>query len=75
MIVTMYTVTDEDEICWIDCYIDDNKIIAGYRIPAHIDRELNLIVFTDELNLFIGGGQITVKATTALVDILEKRFN
>ena len=70
----MYTVTDTDEICWIDCYIDDNRILAGYRIPAYIDHELNLVVFTDELNLFIAGGQITVKATTALVDILEKRL-
>ena len=75
MIVQLHTITDDgDDVVWIDAYIDENKITVGWRIPLHIDKELDLIVYTDELNLFIGGSQITVKATVDLLEILQERL-
>ena len=74
MIVELYTVTEDNEAVWVDAYIDENKITLGYKIPAYVDEELDLIVYTDELNLFVGGGQITVKSTVTLLEILEERF-
>ena len=75
MIVQMYTETDRGEEVWIDAYLDENKIVCGYPIPAYIDPDIpNLIIYTDELNLFVGGGQITVKSTALLLVILKERF-
>ena len=70
----MYTITNADEEVWIPTYIDENKISVGWKIPAYIDQELDLIVYTDELNIYIGGGQITVKSTVMLLKILELRL-
>ena len=74
MIVQLLTETDKGEVVWIDAFLDENKISLGYPIPAYIDEELDLIVYTDELNLFVVGGQITVKSTARLIAILETRF-
>lgn len=75
MIVKLFTITDEgqDEV-WIDAYIDENKINVGWRIPLYIDDELDVVVFGDELNLFVGGQQITVKSTAYLLEILKERL-
>jgi len=75
MIVQLNTITDDgDDVVWIDAYIDENKISVGWKIPAYIDDELDLIVFTDELNLFVDGNQISVKSTSRLLAILEERL-
>ena len=74
MIVQMYTITNADEEVWIDTYIDENKISVGWKIPAYVDQELDLIVYSDELNLFIDGNQVSVKSTERLLSILEERF-
>ena len=76
MIVQLCTVTDEtNDVVWIDAYIDENKIVVGWRIPLYIDEDVeDLIIYGDELNLFIGGSQITVKATVDLLDILKERL-
>lgn len=74
MIVQLNTMTDALEEVWIDAYIDENKISVGWKIPAYIDDELDLIVFTDELNLFVDGNQISVKSTARLLAILEERL-
>ena len=70
----MYTITNADEEVWIDAYIDENKISVGWKIPAYVDQELDLIVYSDELNLFIDGNQMSVKSTERLLSILEERF-
>jgi len=74
MIVQMYTLTNDDQEVWIDTYIDENKISVGWRIPAYVDDELDLIVYSDELNLFIDGNQMSVKSTERLLSILQERF-
>ena len=76
MIVQLCTVTDEtNDVVWIDAYIDENKIVVGWRIPLYIDDDVDdLIIYGDELNLFIGSGQITVKATVDLLEILQERL-
>ena len=70
MKVKMCTITDEGQEVWIDTYIDENKISVGWKIPSYFDKELNTIVYSEDLNLFIDGGQITVKSTELLLSIL-----
>jgi len=74
MIVEMLAETDLGEAVWIEAYLDDNKIALGWEIPAYIDKELDVIVYSDELNLFVGGGSITVKSTVTLLEILKNRL-
>jgi hypothetical protein len=75
MIVQMYTITNKDQEVWIDTYIDENKISVGWRIPAYVDEDItDLIVYSDELNLFIDGNQISVKSTEVLLSILQDRL-
>ena len=75
MIVQMYTLTNDDQEVWINAYIDENKISVGWRIPAYVDPDVaDLIVYSDELNLFIDGNQISVKSTERLLSILQERL-
>ena len=74
MIISLHTIADDGDEVWIDAYLDDRKIDVGWRIPAYIDKELGLIVYTDEINLFVNGNQITVKETPFLLELLKNRM-
>ena len=74
MKVKLFTIANDDSEVWIDGYIDEKKITAFWIIPSYIDKELDLIVDSDEMNIILGGSVATIKIDYDLITMLKLRL-
>lgn len=74
MKLKILTLDKESQEVFTDFFIDRDCIVGYWIIPLYVDEDLDLIVESDEMNLVVGSGIMTVQVNQDLINYLNHKL-
>lgn len=74
MKLKIFTIDKDDNEVFTNFFIDESAIVGYWIIPKYVDEDIDLIVDSDEMNIVVGNGIMTIEVNQTLIDYLNHKL-